>query len=480
MRTIINKLYQIIFLFFFQYSVLASPPEQFKQKIDELVNINFANAIFGLVLQDADDGKVLYEKSANTTFVPASATKLFAAAAALHQLTPKFCFQTTVKYDKAKLKNEVLAGPVAIEFKGDPSLTLANLKELVNSIKQAKITTIQGNLILDDSYFQGQTIGNGWSVDDTPWYYASPVSAIILNENQVHIAITSGKQLGDLASVKLIDPNSQYFTLSTMVKTVTQADSENICQLQVNINQANGIYLEGCWPISKESTNLKLAIQNSRKFAHDFLTTTLAEEKIQLKGNIVYSKTPANMATLAVHYSLPLAKLLPKMLAESNNLYAEALIKTLGAELFHEGSFQTGVLAIKNILQKPTGINFDAMKLVDGSGVSRYTLITPNQFTRLLYTMYHTPKLKKHYVQALALAGATGFLKSRLASFDTYANIQAKTGTMTGVSALSGYITTRANRHLIFTMLVNNTLLPASTIKKVEDELCQVIANYAQ
>jgi D-alanyl-D-alanine carboxypeptidase/D-alanyl-D-alanine-endopeptidase (penicillin-binding protein 4) len=451
-----------------------------EHKINELVNINFANAMVGLVVQEADTGKVLYERLANTTFVPASATKLFSSAAALHKLTPKFRFHTKIKYTKNQLQNGILTGPLAIEFRGDPSLTAADLKSLVYKVKQANVTTIKGDIIIDDSYFQGTTIGDGWSYDDTSWYYASKISALILDENRVHIAITPSKQLGQFAAVSLINPNKQYFEINAQVKTVTFEESENLCQLQVAMDDNNKIKVSGCWPINYGSTELKLAVQNSRKFIGEFIQASLREAKVQWHGKIVYNKVPAHMAVLAEHKSLPLAKLLPKILANSDNLYAEAITKTLGAKLYQRGSFKAGVLAIKNILQKPTGINFDAMKLVDGSGLSRYTLISPNQFTRLLYTMYHSPKLKNIYMKAFAFAGIKGTLSSRLSSFDTYENIHAKTGSMTGVSALSGYLTTRNNKDLLFTMIVNNTLLPLSKVKKIEDELCQVIINYAQ
>jgi D-alanyl-D-alanine carboxypeptidase/D-alanyl-D-alanine-endopeptidase (penicillin-binding protein 4) len=221
-------------------------------------------------------------------------------------------------------------------------------------------------------------------------------------------------------------------------------------------------------------------VHNARKFAADLIQTALQEANIRWCGKVVYNKTSTKMATLVEHSSSPLARLLPRLLANSDNIYAEAITKTLGAKVYRRGSFKAGVLAIKDILQRPTGINFDAMNLVDGSGLSRYTLITPNQFTRLLYTMYHTPKLNKIYTNAFALAGARGTLSSRLSSFDTYENIHAKTGSMTGISALSGYITTRTNKNLLFTMLVNNTLLPVRKVKKIEDELCQIIVNYAQ
>lgn len=452
---------------------------QFEQKIDKLINKNFANVMFGFVLQDAESGKILYAKEANTAFVPASATKLFVAAAALHKLTPKFRFQTKVKYEKNKVKNGILAGSIAIEFKGDPSFTSASLKKLVQSIKKANITTITGNLILDDTYFQGSSIGSGWSNDDTPWYYAGPVSAIILDGNQVNIAIKPAKKLGQLATVHFADRNKRYFNLAAAVKTVTWKESENLCQLQVAMDNTNNIKLTGCWPIGGGVSNLKLAIQNNRKFIQDVIKDAFINEKIQLKGKIIYSKAQANMNTLAVHSSSPLRQLLLKLLGRSNNTYAEALTKTLGAKVYHRGSFQAGALAIKDILQKPTGINFDAMNLVDGSGLSRYTLITPNQFSRLLYTMYHSPELKAPYMQALAYARTKGTLRARNVSFDKYANIKAKTGWMSGVSALSGYITTRSNKTLIFTMLVNNTLLPKSRIKQIEDKLCKVIVNYA-
>ena len=475
-----HRLLIVLLTVFWQTSLLAHicPCEQIAPKIDELVQQHFANAMFGLVVQDADSGEVLYEKSAHTAFVPASAAKLFSAAAALYELTPQFRFRTKIKYDKSSVKARTLTGPLVLEFTGDPSLTASALKGLVRNLKKTTITTITGNLIIDDSCFQGDVVGAGWSNDDLTWSYAGPISAIILDENRVYLAATSAKKLGNPTAFALIGRNKQYFKVQSAVKTVTWQTSQRMCGLQLAMDQNNNVHASGCWPMLKGTRNLKLAVKNPRKLAADLIVSTLRAENINFKGKVVYAKAPKNIHTLATHMSLPLSSLLSKVLGNSNNIYAEAITKTLGAKLYQHGSFRTGTLAIKAVLQQPTGINFAEINLVDGSGLSRYNLISPHQFARLLYTMYHSPSLRKPFANALALAGVKGTLRARLTAFDTNQHVRAKTGSFRGVSALSGYIKTTNHKILIFTMLVNNTVMPLRKVKKIEDELCQVLVNF--
>ena len=456
---------------------IAELPKNLTTKIEDLVNKNFPNTSIGIVIQNAKTGEFLYDKRANELFTPASTIKLFTTAAALYKLTPSFRFTTEIKYYKNKLHNGILDGSLVIKFSGDPTLTQQHLNDLFNKVHKAGIHTIKGNLVIDDSYFQGPEFGYNWGWGNTKWHYAAPISTIIINGNKTTIKLTPSNKLGGLATATVAEESKSLCKVKSTVKTVTWQESESICQLKIDTDDSNNIALSGCWPIGEKIMDLRLAIRNPKKLAYDVLHNILLKKQIKLHGDITYARSPMDMDILIKHLSPPLSDLIKTILTDSNNVYAEALTKTMGATLFEEGSFQTGVLAIKNILQKPTGINFNTMNITDGSGLSRDNLVTPYHLARLLYVMYNEPKLSNIYLRSLSLAGIHGSLKDRCASFDTYQNIKAKTGTLNGVSALAGYLITRNNKVLILTFLINNNLIPNDTVKKVEDELCQLLIN---
>ena len=133
--------------------------------------------------------------------------------------------------------------------------------------------------------------------------------------------------------------------------------------------------------------------------------------------------------------------------------------KTLGYEAFGEGSFKQGVNAIKAIIHAKTNINFSNLQLADGSGMSRYNLITPRSITRLLYVIMQDKKLNSLFYATLADAGLNGTLKNRYTSFDLKNNIHAKTGTIQNGTALSGYIDTKDQNKLVFSILINQMLM---------------------
>lgn len=436
-----------------------------------MIKTSLPEAMVGVTIQDVNSGKILYEYHGSKYFIPASTTKLFTAAAALWELGPDYTFDTSLYLDK---KDRI----AALKFSGDPSLKLSHIHSLIKKLQQAQITEIQ-DLIVDDSVFEGPLIGTGWTWDSTPWYYSAPVSAIVIDNNQFGVTLFPAKELGGKVEV-VADakyPNDKPKRINSDVKGVTYQDSETICQLEVKVHEDNAAEFSGCWPVGESPVNLQLAILNPRKLSKDLLTVALRNAQIELKGQIKFEKIPDNFTKLAHHESKPLHTLLGAVLADSNNLYAESLTKTLGAELFGKGSFKTGTLAIKQILSEITGIEFEQTRLTDGSGSSRYNLLSPLHLSRLLYTTYNEKKLGPYFRDALSLSGVNGTLKKRMASFDTKANVQAKTGTLNGVSALSGYLTTRSGQKLIVTIMVNQSTSTPAEMKQFENDLCYFVVN---
>lgn len=467
----------IIALFDSSYAVAYAANASFNNHLTRMIQSNLPDATVGVILQDANSGEILYSYNGNKLFLPASTTKLFTAAAALKLLGPNYHYNTSLFYNPAALKFGMHHGDVGLQFSGDPSLESTTLHSLLQKLSNAKITVINGDLIIDDSIYTGPLLGLGWTCDSAAWYHSAPVAAIIIDRNQFGVTLFPVPKAGDKVNARLEKEylGSKFRTLHSDIIAATFEDSETICQISALVDDNNNVNIGGCWPVGTQPVHLRLAIKNPRVQAQQLVKDDLDKLKIKLTGKIKFATIPDNLTKLAHHSSEPLHALLKPILSESNNLYAETLTKTLGSKLFATGSFKTGSAAVQQILSEMTGIDFSQTRILDGSGESRYNLVTPVHLSRLLYTMQQQPNLKGHFRNALAMSGFNGSLKNRFTSVTNAANIQAKTGTLNGVSTLAGYFTTHTKRELIVTIMINHALESTVLLKQFEEDLCAFV-----
>lgn len=455
------------------------------QKIEQLIQQHLPDAYVGIIVRDAESGKQLYARNAQKLFTPASGTKLFTASAALLALGPDFHFETTVKE-----KDDTLY----FQFSGDPTLNSQNLNDLIVAAKTSDLSHIR-EVYMDDTRFQGLNYALGWDWNTTWWYYGAPITTVILNKNALSIRLlpTNGPNEKISAELKMKAPDTFVFpTLNTDVSSVTNEEA-NQCTFMVDTDSENNIHLSGCWPVQKEETSIKIAVKNPILFAKQmilafFKTDPNLRRIIEIKTGVDTKKLP-DLKTIAVHRSKSLQELLTEVLQDSDNVCAESLTKTLGAEFAGEGTFNAGVRVIQKTLKDHLGLDFTKILMMDGSGLSRYNLISPYLFSELLYKMYHHKELCESFKNVLAVSGESGTLKCRMqpktekqpaVKQEQQPKIYAKTGTLTGVSTLSGYIDTKRGRTLIFSIMINNAQSPSSDLKKFEDALCRLFFDYFQ
>lgn len=448
------------------------------KKIDSYIQKNLPNASVGIILLEAESGKVLYEQRAFEPFPPASTTKLFTTAAALLTLGPEYQYETVLKIEKNALKNNSIRGNLYVQLSGDPSLTEEDLKNLLSTLKTKNITKIQGDIVIEANRFQPPFYAMGWPYHSLPWYFAQPVTAAIINQNTVKVTIDSNKKLGEKASVALAPLETTPLKINQNVTIVTERMAETECQLEVQMDPKNKLSISGCWPIRPTPDILKLALANPVLLIEEKIKEALKAEKIAFFGKVQSAITPAEAEILVVHRSLPLHTLIKPLLQDSNNLYAESLLKTMGVKQFQTGTFQAGVRAVAAVLTKPTGIDFSQLKLFDGSGLSTYNLISPHQIGQLLFAMHHDKKVGQFFKEALPIASELGTLKGRLGTSEVAGQIRAKTGSLAHASALGGYLKTRNQKELIFVIMVDHFLEDIKTIKQFEDELCRLFEHY--
>lgn len=453
--------YPIFFLsllnLFTASSVYSHP---LSQEIDTLIEQSLPSAYVGMMIQDAQSGKILYERNAHKLFTPASSIKLLTAAAALYQFGTDYQYETSLSR-----KNDT----IYITFTGSPTLTTNDLKHLIGQLKKQNITTIKGDIVLDTSRFAAPYYPEGLSYEDLGWYFAAPSSAVILNENAVNYEVISAKKLGQPIQLKAQSPD-KIVTLINEVITVSKEQEKQHCKFSIEIKANNTLKLYGCMSQNKQPVPMRFAIPDPTLLAKHIIQKTLRDDGIQLKGNIIEGKTPQQTELIATKQSGTTLKLVNHMLQESDDLYADSLTKSLAFFVTGEGTYKQGTFAIKRILTEYTHLDTNQLLLSDGFG-SRFDYASPQQLVMLLTDLYHDTKLYPLFLNALPHMGTSGTLISRMKTSLLEDKVIAKTGTMHDMSSLSGYMILPNGRTLIFSMISNNVIGGIQTAKDLEDKI---------
>jgi D-alanyl-D-alanine carboxypeptidase/D-alanyl-D-alanine-endopeptidase (penicillin-binding protein 4) len=461
---------------FAQTLALAASQEEIHRQILPLLQHQLPRAAIGIAVADAKTGHILYEHNSFQAFNPASCAKLFSTSASLFSLGPEYRFSTDAYYNKADLVEGTLQGNLTIKFSGDPSMTVDKLKQLVSRIRESGVQRVVGNVVIDNTAFLPPWHGPGWSQDDLNWYYAAPITSVIINQNALGVNITPNPILNKPATLSLADgPLKPFVKLTHSVNTVTYEQSMEACQINLDVDEKNNVTLSGCWPSGEHAQYFGVSVRNPDAMARAVLTHLLNQANIKLEGNIVTGSVPTKLPVVVSVESLPLKNLITTVLKESNNVYAEAITKTLGRHVYHEGSFLAGSRAIKSVLKKTTDIDFTQAVLVDGSGQSRYDLVTPRQIVRLLHVMGNDSKFAELFINALPESGTDGTLSGRMKSADLAHHIHAKTGSFQGTSTLSGYMTTKSGKLIIFSLLINHVVGELDQARSLQTKVATVL-----
>ena len=415
-----------------------------------------------------------YQKNAQKLFPPASLTKLFTASAALLYLKPQFRYRTSLYYS-GKLTHNTLKGDLYIAFTGDPSLTSTNLYQLLNGLKAHHINHIGGHVYFSAAAFDAHPYPNGTTVDDLAYSYASPLSSVIINQNAFTLSLQPSA-----------NTNTPHIELSThlpvTINNLLQQKNNSNCQINAYSHSNNHYTLEGCvvFP-NHQPLSMSMAVNNPFKIATFYITQALQKLHITSPYTPRLHFKPQGVTLLSTHRSEPLSRLVKSMLKDSNNIIANALFKTLGQHLFRtQGSWSNGSKALVNILKQDAGIDTSQVKLWDGAGLSRYNLCTPSQIGKLLQTIHNTPSLSQYILPALPIAGVDGTLASRMPALRTTQAFHAKTGSMTGVSNLVGFLTVAHHQTLITVLMIHSFLPKVKEIRAWEDHLITHLAKNHQ
>lgn len=395
-----------------------------------------------IVVRDlAEDGQKTpfpngeYRKDADRLFVPASTMKLLTAVAATTALGKDFRFKTQIDAFVG-IKNRRIEGDLFLRFDGDPTLTVDDLRQLFKQLNKEGLEHIDGNVYLVGDQ-QENLQAPGWVWDDLGICYAAPVSRYILNKNCVKAKLSP-----TLANNQAKLSFSQFEPVSIANTAVfDKVGNVPFCELSLQRQSHNQFLLSGCYA-GQKPLKLAIAISDPALYAQNSVANMLANLGISIKGNVLLtSKRPANTLLLTEHESKPLADLTDTMLLKSDNLIADSLLKRLGQQVYGvSGSFVSGSAAMKQILTE-LGVNLESANIVDGSGLSRYNLLSAAQLTQVLSLMEQRKELN-FLIEQLPIAGRSGTLEYRsgYTSSPLKGSVLAKTGSMMGVANLAGFI----------------------------------------
>ncbi|MBN4077408.1 D-alanyl-D-alanine carboxypeptidase/D-alanyl-D-alanine-endopeptidase [Sulfobacillus acidophilus] len=466
----IIKLSNLVLLLLFLLTLSCQTFASKNYRLNHSINSSELNANIGVKIVSLTNNKTIFAHNSKRLFMPASALKLFTTAAALHYLGPSFRFKSeiytsSVSEDGKDLKNIYLKGY------GDPSFSENDLSQIVARLSQMGVQKITGNIVVDSSYFDNMPWGKGWMWDDLIHGYSAPISAVNLNNNRIVLRATPGFFIKSGAKIAFW-PNSQYFTIKNSSQTVAMGENS----LKFVLNEPKKV---ADWPVAdflglKKSTSIEVlgnilpssaakyksyAVFDSSYFVGFLLKEKLQQANIKFDGDIKKAATPKKPATLLIkHESKPLYEIINNINKYSNNHATDCLVKAIGAYLNpnEPGSFAGGAAGIIKFLGEQVIIPKEEINIFDGSGASRYSLVSANSLVKLLQYVHNNFEIGPEFIASLPIAGVDGSLSERMTEEPLYKRIRAKTGTMTSVSTLAGFLTTK-NDTYAFAILINNS-----------------------
>jgi D-alanyl-D-alanine carboxypeptidase/D-alanyl-D-alanine-endopeptidase (penicillin-binding protein 4) len=438
--------------------------------VDALIKRLNPHVNLGIVVFDLNSGQTLYRRNADHLFIPASNMKLFSEAAALMILGPDYRFKNQLSTNATQLHQGILKGNLYLHLSGDPSFSRTDLQHLLNTLKDWHITGILGTVFIDSSLAAVTPYPPGWLTSDLSYSYGAPVAPVILDANRLTVTVNPGTSDKAKAVVE-VDDNGAGIVLNNQVSTKAQAKG---CGVGLSLDKDNHLLVGGCVGVGQWAVQQRIPIKNPLMYVQGMIRSELAKANIQFKGNVQLGKAPAGALIIANEYSKPLTQLMADTLKPSDNLYADSLYLHAAAKIHQTPvNWPEAQTTVKRFLQEQTGINMQKSTLTDGSGLSRYDLVTPEQTIALLKFLYQHFPLSYEYIAALPISGRDGTLQKRFKIPSQQGFVRAKTGTMTGMNSLSGYLYTANGHTLAFSMFINRLPgKPAGPGRPLLDALC--------
>jgi D-alanyl-D-alanine carboxypeptidase/D-alanyl-D-alanine-endopeptidase (penicillin-binding protein 4) len=435
-------------------------------------------ARWGLLIQALTTDLPLYAREAEQYFLPASNAKLLTTAAALHRLGSDYRIRTSIfrvnpEHIVLKLPNQLpSANPTILQLvgRGDPSLTTASLQDLAQQLSRQGVRQID-LLLVDNQYFRGEAMNATWAWEDLQSGDAVPINSLILNQNATELQLIPQRS-GQPLKLQWNEPGNATGWRVRNDSLTVKPEIEEFVDIKAN-PVSSVLQIEAHLQVGSLPEVVGIPISNPTQHFIQQFRQALNRQQIAI-ARTELTDQPMTTAETEVAFveSPPLSTLLAEVNQNSNNLYAEALLRVLGTLQplkADETTADSGLDIIKTTL-KSLGVDPNSYHLVDASGLSRQNLVSPQALVQTLASMARRSTATP-FQAALASAGKTGTLKNRFRATPSVAQVLAKSGTLNGIGALSGYVFNPNFQPLIFSILVNQSDQPPAAIRRAIDEI---------
>ena len=474
-------------------SVLAEPP---------LDGIHW-----GVLLVDAATGETLYDRNGHLRFVPASNVKIPVTAAALSRLGPTFRYRTAF-YAEAREGGAVgpdgtIPGDLVLAGTGDPTLgepfhdsAEAALEALVDSLAAAGVRRVEGELVVDAAAWDSTTVPTGWLVGNLDARYAATGGAFGVGSGELELEITGAGVEGAPAHLSWTPVGTRDFVDN---RVLTGAPDSEVELVTSYLPESRRWVVEGSVPPGHRETRLRAKRDPVRQGVHA-LVRIMEERGIRVEGDVRKVWEPGTPVAggcaagslprccpggeppapacpsveVAGMDSPPLTEVVEAIMGPSQNWMAEQLVRTLGAEVGESGSWSAGFEVVTDFLTGELGVDSLDIHFRDGSGLAAYNLLSPRALIRILDDARIRPWAMAFH-QSMPEPGRSGTtLAGRLT--DLEGRVFAKTGTISHVNALSGYLIADDGRELLFAVLTNTANMPAARVRQGIDDVVRQMA----
>ena len=436
-----------------------------------------ANASICISVSDNQTGEMLFTSEPQQSLVPASILKLVTTATALEVFGPDFNFETTLSYS-GTIRNDTLFGDLQIIGGGDPTLGSKYfpeyqyfMAEWVKKIRQKEIKVITGNLILDATIYELQTIPNTWIWEDIGNYYGAGASGISAFDNLYEIHLKSKIEAGKQTEILKIVPEIPNLDLQN---EVLSSDLNSDQAYVFGSPMENRRIIRGTIPKNKTDFVVKASVPDPSVLLASEFRKKLTANGIAVSGVTKYEKAKIDSSgQLSVFQSPSLRDIIRITNHESVNLFAEHLLKHLAFQKNGLGTTKDGCKFVVEFW-KEKGLDMSGFFMNDGSGLSRFNAITASQMVDILEYMKKQSKYADDFYESLATVGDGTLTVFRNENFPEKC-LRAKSGSMTRVRCYAGYLTTISGRELLFTIMLNNfSSSQSEATKKIEEMLVEL------
>ena len=414
---------------------------------------------FGVQVVNINTGEEVFARNADQGLIPASLVKVLTAAVALRELGAGYKFSTYLSTDGQVDADGTLNGDLFVQGFGDPSLVTEDIWRLVYDLWLAGVRRIDGDVIYDDSHFDGDRLIAGWRKDvdiaNGPAYFA-PLGALSVNFNTVAVVIGPGPEVGGPAGVVLETPSDAVRIVNEVKTGAVNTRTRYSIERSVRGRDRVTLTVKGTVPMGGGTSRVYRTIVDPLGQFQSVFRSHLEDRGIRLEGEHRDGEAPDGLKMLARKESASLPIVLSRMNKHSSNLFAEHVLKAVGAEVYGEpGTTEKGRRVITEYLEE-LGAHESEFDVVNGSGLTRLSRLRPSHINAVMLDMAADRVLGPEFMASLSIGGVDGTLWTRFRGEGTEGRLRGKTGSLNFVHGLTAYVEGGDGEQYAFTFMVND------------------------